>query len=59
MEIGPRDLLRVKSKLKGAGKIHIGDGREASNLHLPVSMSAGDVPFTLRLGISTGARADS
>ena len=59
MEIGPRDLLRVKSKLKGAGKIHIGNGREASNLHLPASMSTGDVPFTLRLGTSPGARADS
>ena len=59
MEIGPRDLLRVKSKLKGAGKIHIGNGREANNLDLQVSVSAGDVPFLLRLGPSTGTRSDS
>ena len=59
METGPRDLLRVKSKLKGAGKIHTGDGREACDLDLPASMSAGDVPSTLRLGPSTGTRADS
>lgn len=59
METGPRDSLRVESKLKGARKIHIGDGREASNLDLPASMSAGDVPFMLRLGSSPGTRADS
>ena len=59
MEIGPRDLLRVKSKLKGAGKIHIGDGREASNLDLPASMSAGDVPSTLNLRPSAGTRTES
>ena len=59
METGPRDSLRVKSKLKGAGKIHIGNGREASNLDLLASVSAGDVPFPLRLGPSTGTRADS
>ena len=40
MEAGPRDLLRVKSKLNRAGKIHMGDGRETGELNQPVSMSA-------------------
>ena len=40
MEAGPRDLLKVKSKLNRAGKIHMGDGRETCDLNQPVSMSA-------------------
>ena len=40
MEAGPRDLLKVKSKLNRAGKIHMGDGRETGELNQPVSMSA-------------------
>ena len=40
MEAGPRDLLRVKSKLNRAGKIHMGDGRETCELNQPVSMAA-------------------
>ena len=40
MEAGPRDLLKVKCKLKRAGKIHMGDSREACDLNLPVSKSA-------------------
>ena len=59
MEAGSRDWLKVKSKLKGAEKIHMKDGREACDLDLSASMSAGDVPFMLRLGPSTGTRADS
>ena len=40
MEAGPRDLLKVKSKLNRTGKIHMGDGRETCELNRPVSMSA-------------------
>lgn len=40
MEAGPRDLLKVKSKLNRAGKIHMGDGRETCDLNRPVSMAA-------------------
>ena len=40
MEAEPRDLLKVKSKLNRAGKIHMGDGREACELNRPVSMAA-------------------
>ena len=40
MEARPRDLLKVKSKLNRAGKIHMGDGREACDLNRPVSMAA-------------------
>ena len=40
MEAGPRDLLKVKSKLNRAGKIHMRDGRETGELNQPVSMSA-------------------
>ena len=59
MEAEPGDLLKVKSKLKRAGKIHLGDSREACDLDLPVSMSAGEVPFTFSLRISTGPRTES
>ena len=55
----PRDLLKVKSKLKGAEKIHVKDGREACDLDLPASMSAGDVPSTLNLRPSAGTRTES
>ena len=54
MEAEPGDLLKVKSKLKRAGKIHMGDGREACDLDLPVSMSAGDALFTFSLRLSAG-----
>ena len=40
MEAGPRDFLKVKSKLNRTGKIHVGDGRETCDLNRPVSMSA-------------------
>ena len=40
MEAGPRDLLKVKSKLNRTGKIHVGDGRETCDLNWPASMSA-------------------
>ena len=40
MKAGHRDLLKVKIKLKRAGKIHMGDGREACDLNRPVSMAA-------------------
>ena len=59
MEAEPGDLLKVKSKLKRAGKIHMGDGREACDLDLPVSMSAGDALFTFSLRLSAGPRTES
>ena len=59
MEAGPGDLLKVKSKLKGAEKIHMKDGREDCDLDLPASMSAGDVPSTLSLRPSAGTRTES
>ena len=59
IEVGSRDWLKVKSKLKGAEKIHVRDGREACDLDLPQSMSAGDVPSTLSLRPSAGIRTDS
>ena len=59
METGSRDWLKVKSKLKGAEKIHVKDGREACDLDLPASMSAGDVPSTLNLRPSAGTRTES
>ena len=58
MEAGPGDLLKVKSTLKGARKIHMGDGKEACDLDLPLSMSAGDVPFMLSLRLSAGPRTE-
>ena len=59
MEARSRDWLKVKSKLMGAEKIHVGDGREACDLDLLVSTSAGDVPSTLSLGPSAGTRTES
>ena len=59
MEAGSRDWLKVKSKLKGAEKIHVKDGREDCDLDLPASMSAGDVPSTLSLTPSAGTRTES
>ena len=59
MEAGSRDWLKVKSKLRGAEKIHIRDEREACDLDLPASMSAGDVPSTLNLRPSAGTRTES
>ena len=59
METGSRDWLKVKSKLKGAEKIHVKDGREACDLNLSASMSAGDVPSTFSLRPSAGTRTES
>ena len=59
MEAESRDWLKVKSKLKGAKKIHVKDGREACDLDLPASMSAGAVHSTLSLGPSAGTRTES
>ena len=38
MEARSRDWLKVKSKLKGAEKIRVGDGREACDLDWSASM---------------------
>ena len=59
MEARSRDWLKVKSKWKGAEKIHVKDGREACDLDVSASMSAGDVPSTLSLRPSAGIRTDS
>ena len=59
MEAGIRDWLKVKSKLKGAEKIRVGDGREACDLDWSASMCAGDVPSTLSLRPSAGTRTES
>ena len=59
IEVGSRDWLKVKSKLMGAEKIHVGDGREACDLDLSASMSACDVPSALRLRPSAGIRTES
>ena len=59
MEGGSRDWLKVKSKWKGAEKILVKDGREACDLDLPQSMSAGDAPSTLSLRPSAGTRTES
>lgn len=59
MEAASRDWLKVKSKWKGAEKIHVRDGREACDLDLPQFMSAGDVPSTLSLRPSVGTRTES
>ena len=59
MEAGSRDWLKVKNKWKGAEKIHVRDGREACDLNLSASMSAGDVPSTFSLRPSAGTRTES
>ena len=59
MEAGIRDWLKVKSKLKGAEKILVKDGREACDLDLSASMSAGDVLSALSLRPSAGTRTES
>ena len=59
MEARSRDWFKVKSKLMGAEKIHAKDGKEACDLDLPASMSAGDVPSTLNLRPSAGTRTES
>ena len=60
MEARSRDWLKVKSKLMGAEKIHVGDGREACDLDLSTSnLSACDVPSTLSLRPSAGIRTES
>ena len=59
IEVGSRDWLKVKSKLKGAEKIHVKDGREACDLDLSASMSSGDVPSALSLKPSPGTRTES
>ena len=50
---------KKKSKLMGAEKIHVGDGREACDLNLSASMSACDVPSTLSVRPSAGIRTES
>ena len=59
IEVGSRDLLKVKSKLKVAEKIHMKDGREACDLDLSASMCAGDVLSALSLRPSPGTRTES
>ena len=59
MEARSRDWLKVKSKLKGAEKILVKDGREACDLDLSASMSAGDVLSALSLRPSAGTRTES
>ena len=59
IEAGSRDWLKIKSKLKGAEKIHVKDGREACDLDLSASMSAGDVLSALSLRPSPGTRTES
>ena len=59
MEAGIRDWLKVKSKLKGAEKIHVGDGREACDLDWSASMCAGVVPSTLSLRPSAWTGTES
>ena len=59
IEVGSRDWLKVKSKLKVAEKIHVKDGREACDLDLSASMSAGDVLSALSLRPSAGTRIES
>ena len=58
LEARSRDWPKVKSKLIGAEKIRVGDGREACDLGLPASMFAGDVPSTLSLRPSAGTRKE-
>ena len=59
MEARSRDWLKVKSKLMGAEKICVGDGREACDLDLSASMSAGDVLSALSLRPSARTRIES